>query len=353
MKEYRHGGDIYSNTVDYDFSANINPLGMPKEVAEAAKKAVEDCCHYPDPHCRQIKSLLAKKEKVTEDSIVFGNGAADLVYRFVLAKKPQTALVLSPTFSEYEDALQTVGCKVERHCLKKENGFAVTDDFLEELQTGLEVVFLCNPNNPTGQLIDLERMKQIVERTKKLGIFLFVDECFLDFVEDGEGFSLIEQTQKEKHIFVLRAFTKMFAMAGLRLGYGISGEKKLLAEMEKVCQSWPVSTVAQAAGETALGMVGFLEKTREYVARERAFLKQGLEALGFWVVPSCANYLLFQGDLDLYEKMLEKRILIRSCHTYWGLGKGYFRIAVKSREENKALLLGLKECIGVEKTWEK
>ena len=229
MKEYIHGGDIYRHPDVLDYSANINPLGTPPGVIRAAKDSMERVCHYPDACQEKLKQALAEYEQVPVEWLICGNGAAELIFALVQAVKPKRALVLAPTFAEYAQALEAVGCEVNREILKKEDGFTLQDRILDRLQKeDLQMVFLCNPNNPTGILMDPKLLRKIVTLCEKRQIYLVVDECFLDFVPEPEAHTLKGELKGKKYLFLLKAFTKRYAMAGLRLGYGItSGETRI------------------------------------------------------------------------------------------------------------------------------
>lgn len=346
MNEYKHGGDIYSNKVDIDFSANINPFGMPKGVRQAVEQAVGECIHYPDPKCQKLVETIAQKEEIQPQNILCGNGAADLIFRFVFAIKPKKALVLAPCFSEYEDALRAVDCEVNHHHLKAEDNFSLKEDFLEKMTTKLDVIFLCNPNNPTGILIDKELLEKIQRKCKEQQIYLFLDECFLDFVEQGEKRSLKKSLQSNQMLIILRAFTKMYGMAGLRLGYCMSGNLKLLQRIRFCGQSWSVSTLAQVAGIAALKEIKYVEHTKEYIQTQKKYLLENLKKLGISYCEPTANYIFFYWDKeDLYSKCLEQGILIRSCHNYIGLGYGYYRIAMKQEAENRKFIETLRGIV--------
>ena len=252
---------------------------------------------------------------------------------------------LAPTFSEYSLALERVGCQVERYPLKKENYFSLTEGFLPALEHSRpDVLFLCNPNNPTGQVIGLPLLEKILNLCDRQGTALFVDECFLDLSD--EGVSLKSRLGEHSNLFILKAFTKSYGMAGVRLGYCLCSDSELLEKMSHSVQPWNVSTLAQAAGVAALGERGFLQKTRALIPQERQWLQKELEKLGFWVCPSHANYILFHGREDLYGRLREQGIAIRSCHNYHGLGVGWYRIAVRLHEENERLIEAVKEvCV--------
>lgn len=338
--EMIHGGDIYRNADCVDFSANINPLGTPDAVKKAMQDSLEQVHHYPDIYYEKLKEKLADFHGVQTGQLICGNGAADVIFRFALAAKPKQAIVLAPCFAEYEQALGLVGAKVWHYHLNPET-FYLDEGFLDTLTEGIDVVFLCNPNNPTGKTISHVLLLQIADRCRQCEIQLFVDECFLDFLPDEEKRSLVKRASKEPHIFILRSFTKMYAVPGIRLGYGICADNRLLASMEKAGPPWHVSVPAEAAGVAALEQQVFVEKTRRYVQKERTFLSEQLARLHITFWESSANYILLYDTRYLKETLLEQGILIRDCSNYVGLSKGYYRVAVKDRESNEKLIAAL------------
>ena len=338
MLKHRHGGDIYSTAYRMDFSANINPLGTPAGVVEAAQRSVLECAHYPDVECRALRKALAEKEKIHTESVIFGNGAAELIFAIVQAEKPKKALLLAPGFAEYEQALRSAGCEVQYYQLKKEHGFQYEEEYKEHLTEDLDIIFLCNPNNPTGLLIPEKEIIEILRICREKEIRVVLDSCFIDFLEDRSGADFTGYLEEFPNLFILKAFTKIYAMAGLRLGYGMSSDRELLAGMKEVVQPWSVSIPAQAAGVAALKEEQFVEQSRELVQKENRWLKKKLEDLGLWVCDSKANYLFFEGPKDLAERAKEEGILIRDCSNYHGLTKGFYRIAVRTEEENKELI---------------
>lgn len=333
-----HGGDIYTRTYQYDFSTNINPFGMPDAVRQAAIRGIEASVHYPDVECRELRKAISAKEDVPMDWILCGNGAAELLFSLVLAKQPKKALLVSPCFAEYEQALRTTDCQIIFYELKKELGFCLDDSYLELLDPSVEIAFLCSPNNPTGQLIQPELLDKILRRCQEAHIFLVLDECFLDFVPQKLQNSAKNRLAQMPALFLLKAFTKMYGMPGLRLGYGLCSDAALLSRMKQMQQPWNVSLPAQLAGIAACQEQAFVEKTRTYLVQERDWLEAQLRALKFTVYPSAANYLLFEGPETLYERCADADLLIRDCSNYRGLCKGYYRIAVKSHEENEQLI---------------
>lgn len=341
-----HGGDLYSAPVKLDFSANINPFGTPPAVMDAVAQSVFELRNYPDPYCRELVNTIGAFEQVPENRILCGNGAAELIFSYVNAIKPRKAMVLSPCFSEYEGALQTVGCAVDRFYLAEEQSFALGADFLPVLNRwDGELLMLCNPNNPTGQIIAPKLLREIAAICGEKGIRLFVDECFLDLTEGGAYLSLKTELESLPHVLLLKAFTKSYGMAGLRLGYSLSADRELLERMGQGVQPWNVSIPAQKAGIAALRQVEFVEKAKAVIREQRPWLMDELAKLGLKTVPSQTNYILFYSRQELKQPLLERGILIRSCANYPGLCEGWYRIAVKLPEENHALIQALTEIV--------
>lgn len=338
-----HGGDIYNHKVELDFSANINPFGMPKSIEVAAIEGIRKSIHYPDIACNELRTAIAKKERVSKEQIICGNGAAEVIFSLIYGYKPKKALLVYPTFLEYAQALRAGGCQIRTHLLRKEDRFQLTESILDVLEDSLDLMFLCNPNNPTGAVVPKELLTRIIQKCHELNILLVIDECFQDFLLEEDWDSKKDLLEQYPNLMVLKAFTKMYGMAGLRLGYAMSANQKVLDSMRKVTQPWNVSIPAQCAGVAACQEEDFARKSRAYVAKQREYLKGELKKLGYDVYDSKANYIFFEGPKGLYETCLRHKVLIRSCSNYEGLGDTYYRIAVKSQEENEKLLQILKK----------
>lgn len=341
MIKSEHGGDIFEREIVYDFSANLNPLGMPESVKNALRKSISEWEKYPDPFCRSLVKKLSEREIFPPENIVCGNGAADLIFRIVQTAKPKKAVVCAPSFSEYSKALTQNGCEISAYFLSEKNGFALDEKILEMLDESVQMLILCTPNNPTGRTVDGELLRRICERCKANDIVFLCDECFIDFTENAAH----AERFLNPNVVVLKAFTKIYAMAGLRLGYALFGDAKLAEKVRRNGQFWSVSAPAQTAGEAALDEKNYLEKTLELEKTERGFLTEKLQIFGFKVYPSEANFILFYTKLPLDEMLLSEKILIRNCANFDGLEQGYFRIAVRSHEENSALVSAIERCL--------
>lgn len=341
--ELVHGGDWAGYRAEFgcdalDFSANVSPLGLPAGVAAAITNVLPTADRYPDPLCRELRAALAGAEGVPADWILCGNGAADLIFRLALAVRPRRALLPTPTFAEYEAALQTVGCAVQRVFLREENEFAVTEKFIDAVTPETDIVFLCQPNNPTGQVTPPALVERLVRRCAECGAVLVVDECFLDFLPDRDAWTAKQLLRDAPQLIILKAFTKLYAMAGVRLGYSLCGDAALLEKMRGAGQPWAVSSLAQAAGLAALQETAYADAVRALIAEQRPRMAAGLRALGLRVMDGQANYLLFRATPDFGEKLRRRGAVVRSCANYPGLDAAWYRTAVRTAEENTRLL---------------
>ena len=338
--EYVHGGDIYTHGDVLDFSVNVNPYGPSEEVLEAAKRSMDEVSLYPDSQCRRLRKRLAEKKSLPEEYFLFGNGAAELFFSVVLAEKPEKALLPIPAFAEYEQALRTVDCEIIYYNLKKENDFALTESFLEELTEDIDLVFLCSPSNPSGQVIEPKLMEQILMRCEEKKIRLVLDECFIEFLEEPEMYTMENKLNDYSCLLLVQAFTKMYGIPGLRLGYAMTSDGELKEKMQQVCQPWSVSVPAQAAGIEALTEREDqrVQKIRKIIVKEKMRIEEKMCKLGIKFIPTKANFFLLYSEIPLFERLLEQGILIRNCENYRGLKKGWYRIAVRTKEENDVLL---------------
>lgn len=349
-----HGGDITGYRLKYgreplDFSASLNPLGMPQAVKQVAKDAVEAACPYPDPHARELTTTLAEKLGAEAEHIIWGNGSADLIYRYVQAMKPRRALLPAPSFAEYERALRVVNCDVKRHALQAENSFDLDESILPKITRDVDVLFLCQPNNPTGRLIAPALLDEILRTCKATGTRLFLDECFVSFVAEAKRVSKLSRLAGYPGLFILGSFTKLYGMAGLRLGYGLCSDVPVLERMVLCGQPWAVSTVVQAAGVAALAQDDYVRESLALIETEKAWLSAELSKLGIAAIGGAANYLFFAApDEALCEKLARQGILIRNCANFRGLQPCYYRIAVRTRKENAQLIAAIHDILNRE-----
>jgi threonine-phosphate decarboxylase len=351
-----HGGDVYHLARSLgvkvedllDFSANINPLGYPAGVPGAVQAALVDLVHYPDRSCFELRCDLAAYHGLSIDEVLVGNGSTELIYLVVRALKPARGLIVAPAFSEYQEALETASVPYEFHLTSEASLFT-----LERLPEapGAELVFLANPASPSGALLQPERLLSWLEAWDAAGVFVALDEAFIDFVEEA---SLKTSLKRFPRLIILRSFTKFFAIPGLRLGYVLAAPE-LITRLAAMQEPWSVSTLAQAVGRACLQDRDYMAQTRLRVAEERQHLLQGLQALpGLTAFPGEANYLLAKLTLPgwtarrLREGLLSRGIIIRDASNFEGLDERFIRVAVRRREDNDRLLAALATCLGRE-----
>lgn len=331
-----HGGDIYRNFVSLDFSINVNPLGVPESVKTAIQKAAKNCSSYPDIEAERLKQAVGRMLDVPKEYLIFGNGSSELLLAVVHALNPRKIVIPVPSFYGYEYAANAAEGEIVYYDTRAEDGFCVTETLCEMLTEDVGLLFLANPNNPTGNLMQPCVLKQILNHCRNAGIYVVLDECFIEFC--GKKRSMIPEIAKYDNLILIQAFTKSFSIPGVRLGYLICSNKGLLHSIRRHVPEWNLSCFAHAAGCACARETDYIRKTKDCIEKERQFLEEELKNRGYFVFPSDANFILCYTREPLYQKLLERGILIRDCRNFRGLHEGYYRIAVKSRKENEMLL---------------
>lgn len=350
MRKFAHGGDVYRDDIQMDFSVNTNFIGIAEEIKSEIYKNIDGCDQYPDPGCETLKNAIGTMDCICPQQILCGNGASELLLAIMHGVKPKKILIPTPSFLGYEWAAGAVEGELIFYPLKEEARFQVTSDLCNALSEEIDVLVLANPNNPVGNTILWKDLSVILEDCREKGIIVILDECFLGFTL--EGVSPLQKRGLYSNEIILRAFTKMYAIPGLRLGYLICKNRNLLEKIERQLPEWNVSLLAQVAGIAACGCGEIPKETPRKTKEEREYLQMGLKNFAqrmkkrgntFRQYPSDANFLFFQTDLPMYEVLKKRGILIRDCSNYRGLSKGYYRISVKSRQQNQYLLNCLDE----------
>ena len=339
-----HGGDRYRNKVRLDFSVNTNPKGVLESVRQSLIDSIAKAEHYPDQEASALRKDLSKALGVPEETLVFGNGASEIIMAAVRAAKPKQVVLPVPSFSGYQWALRAEEPAIRY--VEMEDDFQITEKLIGELTEDVDMLFLTNPNNPTGRYICHDLLEKILDVCRERRILVMLDECFMELSDEPEANTCVPQTSRWPNLIILRAFTKSFAIPGVRLGYMICADTQLNAVIRKMLPEWNLSIMAQDAGVAALKELGTLKEAREQIQTERTYLKEQLEEAGMQCTTSNAGFLLIKSPCeDLYEKLLEKEILIRDCSDYQGLSKGYYRVAVRPKEENEELIKAIRDVI--------
>ena len=340
-----HGahGEVVSRSLEVhvedllDFSQNINPLGAPHAALEAARKALfEESDRYPDLEYTELREALAEYLGVPPENVVPTNGGAEALFLAAGAAGAGGALVLEPTFSEYAAAARASGMEVVRRVGRRpEESFGFDHAALDDLG-GISVVFLCNPNNPTGDSLGYREVLEVADRVREADAVLVVDEAFRDFVPEISVAAMVDEG-----LWVARSFTKFFAIPGLRLGCLVCEDPGRARALQP---SWPVNAVAAAAGIAAAEDRGFAETSVAEVARLREHLFEALAAIdGLRPFPAVANFLLVRGPDGLAGRLARRGVLVRGCGPFDGLGPEYFRVAVRGEAENVRLVAAIRE----------
>ncbi len=338
-----------------DFSADLNPMGPPPALEPLLQEAISRAAWYPEPTYREFREAVARAEGVEPGCILPGNGTADLIHLLSRWRARRAAMVMTPTFTEYERAAAGDGSRVVPWQALEEDGFVhrLPDRLGPEMDGGL--IFVCNPNNPTGVLWPRERLLELVDRAGQAGAIAVVDEAYMDFVEEGCRYSLAPTVARGRRLVVLRSLTKIFCVPGLRAGY-LVGPAELVARLREIQPPWAMNAVAAFVGAGLLkqeeGRCSSQEKSRlslfQQVSAWRSSLQEGLRALpGIRPHPSAANFLLcrvLRSNRWLADRLAEQGILIRVCDNFTGLAPGRFiRLAVRPPAESRRLLEALRE----------
>lgn len=357
MQKFEHGGDITAamreNNLDkvMDFSANINPYGLSANIKNAVLAELDNIVHYPQPNARDLCKKIGETYNIASDKIIVGNGAVEIIYTLCHILKPKNALIVSPGFSEYERAARSAGADIRYAMLDEKLDFnSPMRDIIVNIK-GSDLLFIGNPNNPTGTLYMLEDMELLIEHAENNGCFVVVDESFMDFIKTSEAFSVLPLVEKYHNLLVLHSLTKFYAIPGLRLGFAAT-DHEVLDPLYAAKDIWNVNSLAQAAGLAALDDKKYQRRSRTYTRTEINYLYEELcEFKQLKVYEPTVNFILVNiaetklTATNLREKLLNYNIIIRNCANYPGLDENYVRFAVRTREENDALIDALAEIL--------
>lgn len=343
----KHGGDIYSEPIKYDFSVNLNPLDCSEVIEQIVDNCRDKLSNYPDLFQREFRTSIAIAEGIAPEEVIGGNGATELLMSLITMMKPKKVMLLNPCFSGYRHVLGSLdNCDIVEYHLLKENEYIpdeiFTGVFEYEAQNGLELLILTNPNNPTGRNIPEKILKSILRIGQEYGVKIISDECFIKMSDNGHSF--VPYINEYSGLYVLNAFTKLFAIPGVRVGYVISNRANI-TKLSTYIPEWNLSVIAQEAGiicSRYLKDYDWEDKTRREIKKERAYLTEELRKLGFVVHESDTAFILLHSEDDICTYLRSRGILIRDCSDYSGLGKGFYRVTVKNHNENEILIQELK-----------
>jgi len=356
-----HGGKIWEIAQEtgikpkelLDFSANINPLGPSPKAISAIRDSLWRLPHYPEPDSTTLRQRIAKRFSTTLDSVIVGNGSTEIIHLFAEARLQRKGKIIipQPTFAEYEAATRRFGGQT-RLVFARPRAFSLPlDEIDSEMGAKTKAVFICNPNNPTGELIERKRIVETVERAGKKNIPVLIDETFIEFSEKEQDSTLVPLAPDSPNLIVLRSLTKMYALTGLRVGYAI-GYRGIIRSILKRKEPWNINCLAEAATLASLGDEDYVKRTKELTRRERQFLQTQLSQIqGLESFPSDTNFLLVctketkRTSHEIQSNLLKKGIIVRDCSSFRGLDHFFIRVAVKKRAQNKRLIAALSEIL--------
>lgn len=355
MKDLGHGANVEmmaeafnKNTEDIiDFSSNINPKVVPN-LEEYILEGLSKCKSYPDINYTKLRRNIGNYININPQYIIPGNGATEIIYLLMKNIKKRLA-ILNPTFSEYERGAKLNNLEIINFMLNKNDEFSVNLKEIEDNIDRFDSLFICNPNNPNGKVKNIEELLKIMIKNDKL---LIVDETFMEFVYEEENYSLIKYVEKYKNIFILKAVTKFFGMPGLRLGYGVTSNKKLLDDIYRYKEPWTVNSFADTLSNYIFKDEEYINSSKEYYLNERAYMLNSLRKIEkIHVYDTDTNFILIRlKDIKAEQLKLklfkESNILIRNASNFIGLDENYIRIAIKSHEENQLILKELNKLLG-------
>lgn len=346
-----HGGNIYKLKRDngievLDYSSNINPLGVPNSFKKAVIENFETLEKYPDIDYVELRTAIGDYNNCYIDNVVVGNGATEVLFLYMKAVKAKKVLIIAPTFAEYERAARAAGRDVKFFPLSKD--FSLNENMLLEFITDEDVVVMCNPNNPTGKFQNLEKIKKIADFLERKNKKLFIDEAFIEFVDDWKDKTAF--LLKHKNIFILRALTKFFALPGVRLGYGLTYDESILDEIKNIREPWSVNGVAEIAGKTMLLDTLYIHETENWIKKEKLWFYEELCKIdNIEVTPTETNFILVKllndNAKSFRKKMIENGVLVRDASNFMFLDESYIRLAIKDRKKNEQVLEALRRVL--------
>lgn len=353
-KDHFHGSDLEKIEQIYgirkeeiiSFSANVNPLGISPILRETLANHIDSITTYPDREYTSLRKCIAEYADTDYENIIMGNGTTELISLFIQIEHPQKALIIGPTYSEYEREITLGGGTSLYYPLKEEQDFTLNAaDFTSHLNESIDLVVICNPNNPTSGSIPRRTMRKILDVCKQYDIFVMVDETYVEFADNHEEITSVPLTAYYNNIVILRGTSKFFACPGLRLGYAITGNHDLIKEINTRKNPWTINSLAAVSGEIMFKDSSYIAQTRSLISRERTRIYELLVADSrFKAYPPSGNFMLVRLQDDaltsgmLFDQIIRQKMMIRDCSTFPFLDNKYIRFCFMMPEMNDKLM---------------
>lgn len=352
-KQEFHGSDLEKVEAYYrikkediiPFAGNVNPLGISPLLKKSMSSHIDCISEYPDRDYKELRSTLALYCNVPMEHIIVGNGATEMISLTMQLLKPKYALLLSPTYSEYTREIDLVGGHVEEYYLREDLDFKLDlDDLFSKLNDQIDLLAICNPNNPTSSALTTEEIAKILTHCKKYNIFVMIDETYVEFAPDVDQISAVSLTTKFDNFMVLRGTSKFFCAPGLRLGYGICGNLSFLERMNNIKNPWTINTLAALAGEAMFMDKDYIKTTKDYIETQRQHCVEVLSKRpNLKIYPAYANFILVKlldgtTSFEMFERCIKQGLMIRDCSSFHGLDGEFIRFCIQKEEDNGRLL---------------
>ena len=358
-KDHFHGSDLEKIEEIYgikkeeiiSFSANVNPLGVSPLLRETLSEKIDAITTYPDREYTSLRKCIAGYCGTEYENIIVGNGSTELISLFIQIEHPKKAMIVGPTYSEYEREIALGGGTTLYYPLREKDDFRLnTEDFIAHLNESIDLLVICNPNNPTSSCITKKEMRRILDACKEHDIYVMVDETYVEFAENMEEIDSVPLTNYYNNIVILRGTSKFFAAPGLRLGYAVTGNKDLIKAINTRKNPWTINSLAVVAGETMFGDCDYIRATKELISSERARLYNAVSGCpDYKVYKPSGNFMLvriLREDLtsqDLFDRCIRQKMMIRDCSTFPFLDNKYIRLCFMNPSDNDRLLACLLE----------
>ena len=352
--DHFHGSDLEQIEKIYNikkeditsFSANVNPLGVSFRLKKTLAEHIDAITSYPDRDYTALRKCIAEYAGTEMEKIIVGNGSTELISLFIQIKHPKKALIAGPTYSEYEREVSLGGGRAHYYSLKEADSFQLDLNKLEEdLTKDIDLLILCNPNNPTSTVVSRSEMRKILDICKHKDIFVMVDETYVEFAEHMDEITSVPLTDYYNNIIILRGISKFFAAPGLRLGYAVCGNADLIKEINQKKNPWTINSLAAIAGEIMFRDQDYINETRTLIGTERSRIVSLLQTNPLLkVYEPKANFVLVRiqketvSSMDLFEAAIRRGLMIRDCSTFPFLDNKYIRFCFMSPEKNDELL---------------
>lgn len=328
------------------FGANVNPLGLSGQVKKDLSEHLDIISSYPDRDYTDLKKAIAAYTNTSPEHIVVGNGSTELISLLISQRAPKRALLLGPTYSEYARELNLVGGTLEYYNLKEEQDFRLDiSDLTDTLKSDIDLLIICNPNNPTSSAISTADMKKLLTVCRSLGIFVMIDETYIEFAPEGTSLSAVSLVPEFDNFMVIRGVSKFFAAPGLRFGYGLTSNQAFLQTLLTHQNPWSLNSVGAYAGERMLKDTDYIKKTWTLIDSERTRMCTELSGLDtVKIYPAYANFVLVRilkeglTSFDVFEKAIHQNLMIRDCSSFESLNGEYVRFCIMNPEDNDRLL---------------